>query len=367
MLEIFHPYPSKVNILLMRHGESVANTCPRLYDYGDDNLLGLTANGYAQVRDSLFSKKTVRATLGLMDQEHLFLHVSDTLRARQTASIVEYYLREEGIPYTRTEEFAFYKGSAEFYRVNSGRKPEGWDFNKYMRDPFHDFGPEVLNPYELFLEVVTSFRETAQSVVHAATSVNPDTKPTILYIGHHFMFNMLQTYLWSLAMVERGELKHNMLELLTVGKAPDSYVYMEPRDQGSKGNEVRASLRLRAVFQSLQTETLVSGVGGGTPGLVSVEYFNDIYEFTRASNVMLSHALHLPMNNAELRRVGDPLSMEEPNWEYLGIPPFGSHQTDTEFPGIEVPPIWKGDWFHFGDFAKRLEAAYNQLNTHDRV
>lgn len=324
---LYQPYPSKYDLYLVRHGEAISNVDVSVYKYGNEDLLGLTVAGIKQA--GVAGERLARSLQSRQEDKKVWLHVSNTLRARQTAQIISWHLKEEGVDVHRTEKF----GSQEFYSVNSGREPEGWDFQRYMRNPFElDFGIEVLNPYQHFLEVVTSFR-TMMEEVHQETL--PEERPCVVYVGNHFLLNMLRCYLWSLEMVESNRLRFNLLQLLTFGAAPDSQTFMEPRNNGQRGFEVWSNLSVKSVATAVGSKDS-----------------DAIREYVDSARRLLSHALHLPISNAQIiPNKNDPVKqafMSTPTSHYLG-----------EIPQYEVP------WFSADTFLVELESLYlNLLRTH---
>lgn len=330
--KLFHPYADKVNTILMRHGEALSNVHSDLYRFGHDDILGLTARGIHQVEGSA---RLLKGMLKANGVKRIWMYVSDTVRAIQSAFVARHVMKNTQFSDCEIEVRTLeWKGTREFYEVNSGREPEGWDFKQFMADPHGlDFGPEVRTPYEHYFYASSGYRMVTEQVVREAKNEGIEGPPTVLWVGHHFLFNMVRLYLSSL---EHDREQGTCLnDYLTVA-LPESTntMFLEPRFDPTEESPIRATITPRSVAMA------VNHWATNDP---------EVLNYVSVSRELLESALHVPMQNADfILKPHEPAMLGYPNYTYMPE-------------GWKMPRDESGLWFDFRSQYDRLKQAYKAL------
>lgn len=170
-------------VVFIRHGESLHNVDPSLYDLHLDEVFGLTSDGVRQAEQT-------GNILTAMFQEHprklRFWH-SGQIRALQTAAVVRTILSRETGEKFPTQSF---DGLMEFYVNSTGHKFEGFDFDEFLKNP--------LLTYQTADKTATTrcIREMVHQTDKFVLSLHdkPDDALNIV-ISHHFPISAAM-YAW---------------------------------------------------------------------------------------------------------------------------------------------------------------------------
>jgi len=176
-------------LILIRHGEALHNVHPELWSLGSDSALGLTYNGVKQAED--LGHKLYDQLGGVLPNK--VVH-STQIRSIQTAGVMmsafgkKYHSGWTVSAPTLTGGLRESSLLDEFYKVDTGSIPSGFDFEEFKKDPFLKWrtGPclvsgkvhgetdnmwEVMNYASLFL----------QDILHVVSTTNLVT----LAVSHH--------------------------------------------------------------------------------------------------------------------------------------------------------------------------------------
>lgn len=202
------------NVYVMRHGQPLQAVDPNLWLLGRDSVLTLTEKGVRQVQ----------AAAGLMQERLRDLSGHDTPfrvvssevpRAKQSAAVFCHGLSDgpSGIQVGQAGRSSTYLLN-EFFVNETGSWPQSFDFESYMKDPFHlghpewDYGDEDPEPQSLrictFQVMVAEclrllrqelryrlgFKNTWSSKLRFEGGFkNP---APVVWVGHHFKTRVLQ-------------------------------------------------------------------------------------------------------------------------------------------------------------------------------
>lgn len=274
------PELPRFNTFLVRHGEGLHNVEGNgfIYEFGRDDLLGLTSKGLRQASDAA---KTILANLveignGEVRGQHVELLAAPSLRTRQTAYIMEYHLKKAGVEVTLVEGF----GNREFHHVDGGTPLPNWDFDAFMDDPWihsimtEEGHPVLQNPYTLAAFGCAFFYGHMFHLEERAKVT--EVRPTVVYVGNHFLLNMIRLYTYSAALRQKGQLKGDLLSMLSVN-----------------GNLLVESDRVydNVMHPTVSEEAMVFHGYELTP---------HVKEYVSKARSLLQRALHLPIQNCEV-------------------------------------------------------------------
>lgn len=175
---------------LMRHGRSIHNEYPEAWRLGRDSLLGLTVDGVfdttAEVQRLAKQLKKIGPDVGIFR--------SPLLRAKQTALILIDALRNHDV---RVVDHVERDELREFYYNETGKWPDHFDFNDYIRCP--------CTHQEVFVELrkaqVCVVDSMAQMVADATKLIEhrlyywhlgPGPAPPSVFVSHHFKSNVIR-------------------------------------------------------------------------------------------------------------------------------------------------------------------------------
>ena len=235
------------NVILLRHGEALHNVFPDAWKFGNEDILTLTEKGYVQ---AINAAHHIVGKLKLERDDGLHIVSSDLMRARQTTALVAHVLKDEhGIDCIERNDSEMRRSLREFYAVFDGKRPDGFNFDEFLKDPFkvkfterNSIGPghvKIRNPLDMMLDYQKLYEHVVEVSSHTP----------VLLVGHHFSLNIFRF------LVHFNEVSdHGLMD--TVAAAWIEAAEMKRRVQVTRGVES---------LQKLLTEVLTMPIDNASP------------------------------------------------------------------------------------------------------
>ena len=197
-------------IILVRHGESLANIDDTIYESVPDHRIGLTDKGFEQARDVGTLVRDV------LDGEPVEVYVSPYLRTRQTLRAMQLPVADRDVrvePRLREQDWANFQDPADIAEQRELRDRYG---HFYYRFAHGESGSDVYDRVSTFLESMFRNFETA----HAPRNV--------LVVTHGLTMRLfcMRWFHWTVEYFESLENPGNA-ETVVLQRQPDFHYRLE--------------------------------------------------------------------------------------------------------------------------------------------